>query len=138
MKHRVWMAIAAVALGTTLTISPTGAVLAKEVKPAAVATSEKKGPTEEEKKQAKEKMDKAIAKWNSLSKEEKNQIYALYDQERELMMKIIDKYVSLGVLDQADATQFKAHMEEQAKKMKESGSLPLPKPKQARENKSCK
>lgn len=138
MKHRVLMAVAAVALGTTLTISPTGAVLAKEVKPTVTATTEKKGPTEEEKKQAKEKMEKAIAKWNSLSAEEKNQIYALYDQERALMMKIIDKYVSFGILDQADATKFKAHMEEHAKKMKESGSLPLPKPGQTRENKTCK
>ena len=82
-------------------------------------TSKKYGkPSEEEKKQMKEK-------WSALSKEQKEEVYKLIEQKDVMDGQILDKLVSFGVIDKEDATQMKERRKEGLAKMKESGEFPM-------------
>ncbi|MDO5293137.1 MAG: DUF2680 domain-containing protein [bacterium] len=85
-------------------------------------------PTEEEKQQMKAKMEAAVSKWDKLSAEKKAEVYKLLEEEKAVKIKVLDKMVSLGVMDEADAKEVKTRMEERFAKMKESGKFPLGRP----------
>lgn len=131
MKYQKLVVAAMAAL--MLTVSSTSVVLASDT---TQTEKDKKGPTEEEKQQWKERMNQAISKWESLSEEQKQEVYQLYDSQREMMNQIMDKYVELGIMNKEDAAKFKQHMEEQAKSMKENGKLPLERPQRPKGNKA--
>jgi hypothetical protein len=72
-----------------------------------------------------EKMKKASEKWNTLTVEQKNTVYALLENELQAENKLMDKLVEYGVMEKQDATIMKALMSEKFKKLKESGEFPL-------------
>ncbi|MFU0828404.1 MAG: DUF2680 domain-containing protein [Lachnoclostridium sp.] len=80
-----------------------------------------------ENRSVKEKMKRASEKWNTLSEQQKEEIYSLMKQEMEAEAKIIDKLAELEILDKEDAQKLKAHMQERYNKIKESGEFPFKK-----------
>lgn len=76
-----------------------------------------------------EKMNNAIKKWNTLTTEQKNDVYALLENEIKAENRILDKLVDLEVLTKEDAATLKAERMVRFAKLKESGEFPFMKPK---------
>ncbi|MHB8129466.1 MAG: hypothetical protein ACYDEX_10745 [Mobilitalea sp.] len=76
-----------------------------------------------------EKMKVASEKWQALSAKQKNEVYTLLEKDLQAEIKLLDKLVKLCVLEKADVEIIKAHMLNRFKEVKESGELPIPRPK---------
>ena len=76
-----------------------------------------------------EKMNNAIKKWNTLTTEQKNDVYALLENEIKAHNRILDKMVDLGVIAKDDSAMLKSERMIRFNKLKESGDFPLMKPK---------
>ena len=76
-----------------------------------------------------QKMNNAIKKWNTLTTEQKKDVYALLDNEIKAQNKLLDKLVDLGVVTKEDAAMLKAERTLRYNKLKESGEFPLMRPK---------
>ena len=72
-----------------------------------------------------EKMNNAIKKWNTLTADQRNDVYALLDEERKAQDKVLDKLAELGVMDKKDTEGMKSRRADYMKKLKESGEFPL-------------
>ncbi|WOO35125.1 hypothetical protein R2R35_15120 [Anaerocolumna sp. AGMB13020] len=72
-----------------------------------------------------EKIQKAENAWKSLTKEQKEDIYALLEAEMEDEAKLLDKMVEYKVLDKSDSDRFKAFKTQKLKKLRENGEFPL-------------
>lgn len=84
----------------------------------------------QEKKAAFEKkMQKAREQWNKLTKEQKDEVYSILENEMTIENQLMDKLVEFGVMDKDDVALLKARMSESFKKMKESGEFPFSKQK---------
>ncbi|MDF2588313.1 MAG: hypothetical protein K0S41_2154 [Anaerocolumna sp.] len=80
----------------------------------------------QEKKAAFEKkMQKAREQWNKLTKEQKEEIYSIIENEMNVESQLMDKLVEFGVMDKDDVALLKARMSEAFNKMKESGEFPF-------------
>lgn len=77
-------------------------------------------------------MKEATDKWNSMSAKQKDEVYALIEDEMKSEIKLMDKFVELGIIEKRDATAFKARLMERFSKMKESGEFPLARPKSSK------
>ena len=75
-----------------------------------------------------EKLNNAIKKWNTLTTEQKKDVYALLENEIKAQNRILDKLVDLGVMAKEDAAMLKAERMIRFSKLKESGDFPLMKP----------
>ncbi|MDF2484373.1 MAG: hypothetical protein K0R46_541 [Herbinix sp.] len=75
-----------------------------------------------------EKMNNAIKKWNTLTTEQKKDVYALLEDEMKAQNKLLDKLVDLGVIAKEDAMMLMLERMDRFTKMKESGEFPLLKP----------
>ncbi len=82
-----------------------------------------------------EKMNNAIKKWNTLTTEQKNDVYALLENEIKAQNKIIDQLVNLEVMEKEDAAMLKAERMVRFNKLKQSGEFPLMKPKGVKRDK---
>ena len=76
-----------------------------------------------------EKMNNAIKKWNTLTTEQKKDVYALLENEMKAQNKLLDKLVDLGVIAKEDAVMLKLERMDRFNKLKEGGDFPLMKPK---------
>ena len=76
-----------------------------------------------------EKMNNAIKKWNTLTTEQKKDVYALLENEMKAQNKLLDKLVDLGVITKEDAVMLKLERMDRFNKLKQSGEFPLMKPK---------
>jgi hypothetical protein len=72
-----------------------------------------------------EKMIQASEKWDSLTMKQKEEVYSLLENEMKAEIKLMNKLVTLGVMQKEDVEVFKAHMLETFSKVKESGEFPL-------------
>ncbi|WP_033168623.1 hypothetical protein [Clostridium sp. KNHs205] len=72
-----------------------------------------------------EKIQKAENAWQSLTKEQKEDIYALLEAEMDDEAKLLDKMVEYKVLDKSDSDRFKAFKTQKLKKLRENGEFPL-------------
>jgi len=72
------------------------------------------------------KMDQAAQKWAMLTAAQKEQIYSLMQQQADVQGKILDTYVSLGIIDQAAAAQMKQQMSARLAALRQDGKMPLP------------
>lgn len=79
-----------------------------------------------------EAMKKATEKWNTLTASQKADVYALIENEMKAEIKLMDKFVELGIISKEDATALKARMMERFSKLKESGEFPLARPKSSK------
>ena len=71
------------------------------------------------------KMEKANEKWNSLTAEQKNEIYSMLESEMQIEMNLMDKLVEFGVMEKQDAIILRTYMMDKFNKLKESGEFPL-------------
>jgi hypothetical protein len=72
-----------------------------------------------------EKFRKANEKWNTLSQNQKNEVYSLMELRLNTDLKTIDKLAELGVIQKEDADQLKAYKLSEFQKVKQKGVLPL-------------
>lgn len=80
-----------------------------------------------------QKIKKAESVWQSLTKEQKEEIYTLLEAEMNDEARLLDKMVELNVLDKTDADRFKAFKVQKLKNLRESGEFPLMKKKPRKE-----
>ncbi len=76
-----------------------------------------------------EKMNNAIKKWNTLTTEQKKDVYALLENKIKAENRILDMLVDLEVMTKDDAAAMKAERMVRFAKLKESGEFPFMKPK---------
>lgn len=100
-------------------------VLASETNTESITLSERDKDQEKKRAAFEEAIKKANEKWNTLTKEQKSEIYGLIENEMKAEMKLIDKFVEFGVMQKTDADSFKIHMMEKLNRLKESGEFPL-------------
>lgn len=63
-------------------------------------------------------------RWDSLSKEQKTQVYDLKEKELHEKFTTIDKLVELGVTDESHATMQKKRMQDRFNEIKSNGEFP--------------
>ncbi|SHO48716.1 hypothetical protein [Anaerocolumna xylanovorans] len=80
-----------------------------------------------------QKIKKAETAWQSLTKQQKEDIYALLEAEMDDEAKLLDKMAEYKVLDKTDADRFKAFKVQKLKNLRESGEFPLMKKKPRKE-----
>lgn len=67
----------------------------------------------------------AIAdKWDSMTDDQKEAVYVLKDKELDAQISIIDKYLELGLISDADAADSKTNINNMKAAMRENGCLP--------------
>ncbi len=110
-------------------ISPVN-VFAAETNSESVTLSEKdKDQGQKDKKAAfDDAIKKASEKWDSLTDKQKNEIYALIENEMKAEIKLTDKLEELGLLGKEDGTLLKARMQERFTELKKSGEFPFSRP----------
>ena len=81
-----------------------------------------------------EKMKKASEKWNSLTAQQKQEVYSLMEQDMEIDNQIMDKLADLKIIEKQDAEMIKSHMKNRYDKVKESGEFPFMPQKNHRRN----
>lgn len=98
---------------------------AAETNTESVTLSETSGDQKELRAAFEKKMQKANEKWKSLTAEQKNEIYSMLENEMQIEMKLMDKLVEFGVMEQQDATILRTYMMDKFNKLKQSGEFPL-------------
>lgn len=109
-----------------LGISPVN-VLAAETNSESVTLSEKEKEPKDKKAAFDDSMKKASEKWNSLTDQQKNEVYTLIEDEMKAEIKLMDKLVELGLLKKEDATLLKSRMQERFTELKKNGEFPFQK-----------
>lgn len=109
-----------------VSLSPVYA-FAAETNTESVTLSEKdKSQNQNDKKAAfDDAMKKATDKWNTLTAQQKADVYSLIEDEIKSEIKLMDKLVDLGIINKEDASSFKARLMDRFNKLKESGEFPL-------------
>lgn len=64
-------------------------------------------------------------KWNSLTDEQKEEIYSLHDKSIDSNIQIIDKYLEYGLITQGEAAVMKENLENCKARMREDGNMPF-------------
>lgn len=100
-------------------------VSATETKTGTTTQTEKNYNHNSKRAEFEKKMKAAKDKWNTLSQEQKNEVYALLENGMNEESKILDKLVELGIFAQADADILIAFKLERLKQLKESGEFPF-------------
>ena len=90
-----------------------------------VTMSEKDTGRKENQALMEEKINQSIQKWNTLTTAQKNEVYALLEEEQRAQDKLMDKLAALGVLDKNDVTRNKAERAEFLNRLHLSGEFPL-------------
>lgn len=70
-------------------------------------------------------MKNANDKWNRLSNEQKEEIYALVEKELRVEMELLDKMVDLGVMENNDVALIKNNMQMRLDNLRTSGQFPF-------------
>ncbi len=123
LKARLFGVVAAIAV-TIIGVSPVTA-FAAETDTGTMTLSEKDTNHKGNRALFEEKINQAIKKWNTLTADQKNDVYALLDEERKAQDKVLDKLAELGVMDKKDTERMKSRRADYMKKLKESGEFPL-------------
>jgi ribosomal protein S20 len=123
LKTRLFGIVAAIAV-TVIGVTPVTA-FAAETDTGTMTLSEKDKDHKGSRALFEEKVNEAIKKWNTLSTDQKNEVYTLLDEERKAQDKVLDKLAELGVMDKKDTERMKSRRADHMKKLKESGDFPL-------------
>ncbi len=127
LKARLFGLAIATAIAIT-GMSPVTAIAA-EAKTQTIELSEKDKDQKGNRALLEEKMNNAIKKWNTLTTAQKNDVYALLENEIKAHNKVLDKLVDLEVMTKDDAAMLKAERMVRFNKLRESGDFPLMRPK---------
>jgi hypothetical protein len=80
-------------------------------------------------------MNKALEKWKTLTDKQKAEVYSLVEDEMKAEMKLLDKLVEHGVMQQKDVTALKNRMQDRFNQLKTSGDFPFVKQKGTKSSK---
>lgn len=79
--------------------------------------------TEEQKAEVKQQFEadykEMQEKFNQLTDDQKEEIYELYDKVNVAKVKLLDKYVELGLMSQDEVDEIQKHMAQMSKKIRE-------------------
>lgn len=125
MKAKLCSFAIAGAIGL-LAISPV-MPMASQTQTESTTLTEKKNDQKMKKADLEKKMKAAEEKWNTLTDEQKKEVYALLEAEIASENSVLEKLVELGVLDQADMEAVRSFQLEKFNKMRENGSFPFSK-----------
>lgn len=105
-------------------ISPITA-FAAETNTESVTQSELNQNKKENKAAFDEKIKKASEKWKTLTAKQKEEVYALMENELQTQYNLMDKLVEFGVMEKEDVVILKVRIQENFNKVKKSGEFPL-------------
>jgi ribosomal protein S20 len=100
-------------------------IYAAETNTESVTVSETNKKCSESKSAFKEKIKQAKEKWSTLTDAQKQEVYAILEDQMKAESNLMDKLVELGVLEKDDAEMLKSRMTEKFNEMKESGEFPF-------------
>ena len=98
---------------------------AAETNQESVTLSDKNDNQKDRKAAFRESMEKANEKWNSLSAQQKDEVYALIEDEMKAEIKLLDKLVEFDIISKDDATAVKGHLMGRFGQLKKSGEFPF-------------
>lgn len=98
---------------------------AAEVDTESVTLSEKNNDKKDKKTAYSDAIREAKEKWNTLTIQQKNEIYKLLEDEMKAQIALMDKLVEFGIMKKDDADKFKIHMARKLEEVKASGEFPL-------------
>lgn len=107
-------------LAATLSLTGYAKESTKEVSTPPALTEEQK---EEMAKQFEAEYKEMQEKFSALTDEQKKEIYDLYDKVNVAKIKLLDKYVELGLITEEEANSIQKHMSEVSEKVRNEGQF---------------
>ncbi len=117
---KVSLTLGAILLAATISFTGHAQETAKENQMPPALTEEQKG---EMAKQMEAEYKEMQEKFNALSDDQKKDIYDLYDKVNVAKIKLLDKYVELGLISEDEAKDIQKQMSEMSEKIRNDGQF---------------
>lgn len=117
---KVSLTLSAILLAATISLTGHAQDAAKENQMPPALTEEQKG---EMAKQMEAEYKEIQEKFSALSDDQKKEIYDLYDKVNVAKIKLLDKYVELGLISEDEAKEIQQHMSEISEKIRKEGQF---------------
>ena len=114
------MTLGAIFLAATLSLTGYAKESTKEMPTPPALTEEQKG---EKAKQFEAEYKQMQEKFSALTDEQKKEIYDLYDKVNVAKIKLLDKYVELGLMTDEEAKSIQKHMSDVSEKIRSEGQF---------------
>lgn len=114
------MTLGAIFLAATLSLTGYAKASTKEMPTPPALTEEQKG---EKAKQFEAEYKQMQEKFSALTDEQKKEIYDLYDKVNVAKIKLLDKYVELGLMTDEEAKSIQKHMSDVSEKIRSEGQF---------------
>ena len=114
------MTLGAIFLAATLSLTGYAKESTKEMPTPPALTEEQKG---EKAKQFEAEYKEMQEKFSALTDEQKKEIYDLYDKVNVAKIKLLDKYVELGLMTDEEAKSIQKHMSDVSEKIRSEGQF---------------
>ncbi len=114
------MTLGTIFLAATLSLTGYAKESTKEVPTPPALTEEQKG---EMAKQFEAEYKQMQEKFSALTDEQKKEIYDLYDKVNVAKIKLLDKYVELGLMTDEEAKSIQKHMSDVSEKIRSEGQF---------------
>ena len=117
---KINMTLGAIFLAATLSLTGYAKESTKEMPTPPALTEEQKG---EKAKQFEAEYKQMQEKFSALTDEQKKEIYDLYDRVNVAKIKLLDKYVELGLMTDEEAKSIQKHMSDVSEKIRSEGQF---------------
>mgnify|MGYP000031400770 FL=1 len=117
---KINMTLGAIFLAATLILTGYAKESTKEMPTPSALTEEQKG---EMAKQFEAEYKQMQEKFSALTDEQKKEIYDLYDKVNVAKIKLLDKYVELGLMTDEEAKSIQKHMSDVSEKIRSEGQF---------------
>ena len=117
---KINMTLGAIFLAATLSLTGYAKESTKEMPTPPALTEEQKG---EKAKQFEAEYKQMQEKFSALTDEQKKEIYDLYDKVNVTKIKLLDKYVELGLMTDEEAKSIQKHMSDVSEKIRSEGQF---------------
>lgn len=117
---KINMTLGAIFLAATLSLTGYAKESTKEMPTPPALTEEQKG---EKAKQFEAEYKQMQEKFSALTDEQKKEIYDLYDKVNVAKIKLLDKYVELGLMTDEEAKSIQKHMSDVSEKIRSEGQF---------------
>lgn len=117
---KINMTLGAIFLAATLSLTGYAKESTKEMPTPPALTEEQKG---EKAKQFEAEYKQIQEKFSALTDEQKKEIYDLYDKVNVAKIKLLDKYVELGLMTDEEAKSIQKHMSDVSEKIRSEGQF---------------
>ena len=114
------MTLGTIFLAATLSLTGYAKESTKEMPTPPALTEEQKG---EKAKQFEAEYKQMQEKFSALTDEQKKEIYDLYDKVNVAKIKLLDKYVELGLMTDEEAKSIQKHMSDVSEKIRSEGQF---------------